>query len=116
MHFLNEKTLKKRIGKLISQKRRSLHMSQEALAEKLDIHVRTVGKIENGRSFISADNLCKLSKLFNMPIKAFFEVEDQIDIDEYNLNRIIDILRSGGNEKINYYYEVISAIEKKFDK
>lgn len=60
------------MGKLILEKRKSMKVSQEALAEKLDIHVRTVGKLESGRSFVSAENLCKLSKLFKMPVKAFF--------------------------------------------
>lgn len=116
MQIFDEKTLKKRVGKLITDKRKSLKLSQEALAEILDIHVRTVGKIESGRSFLSADNLCKLSKLFNMPVKAFFEVEDSHTVSERNLNAIIDLLKTGGDEKINYYHDVIMAIEKKFEK
>lgn len=114
MQIFNEETLKKRMGKQILEKRKSMKVSQEALAEKLDIHVRTVGKLESGRSFVSAENLCKLSKLFKMPVKAFFEVEDTHTVSERNLNAIIDILQTGGDEKINYYYDVITAIEKKF--
>ncbi len=116
MQKFNEETLKLRVGKLISAKRKSLRMSQETLAEKLDIHVRTVGKIESGRSFLTADNLCKLSEIFNMPIKAFFDVEDSVTVSEQNLNNIIDILKSGGDSKINYYYNIIKAIENNFPK
>lgn len=113
MQLFEENELKKRIGRLISEKRKALNLSQEALAEILDVHVRTVGKIENGRSFLSAGILCKLSKLFNMPVKAFFDIEDPITVNEYNLNRVIDIIRSGGDSKIDYYFNVINAIEQK---
>ncbi len=51
-------------------------MSQETLAEKLDIHIRTIGKIEHGKTFPTADTFCKLSVLFNMPIKSFFEFDE----------------------------------------
>jgi len=113
MQKFDNKTLKLRVGKLISAKRKSLGISQEALAEKLDIHTRTVGKIESGRSFVTAENLCILSELFNMPVKAFFDVEDSVTVNEQNLNQIIDILKSGGDDKINYYYNIITAIEQK---
>lgn len=48
-----------------------------------------------------------------MPLKAFFDVEDSVSVSEHNLNLIIDILKSGGEDKINYYYNIISAIENK---
>ena len=115
MHNLDEKTLKKRVGNLIAKQRKALKISQEVLAEKLDIHVRTLGKIENGYSFISADVLCKLSEIFNIPPKAFLDVEDKNEIDENKLNIITEKLRSGGNEKIDLYYNIINLIDSKYN-
>lgn len=116
MQIFNEKILKKRMGKLIAAKRKSLHISQEALVEKLDIHVRTVGKIESGNSFVTAEALCKLDEIFNMPVKAFFDIEDPVTVSDQNLHAIVDIIKSGGDDKINYYYNVISAIDKIYNK
>ena len=93
MQKFNETDLKTRVGKLIASKRKSLNLSQEALAEKIDVHVRTIGKIEHGRSFVTADALCKLSQVFNMPIKSFFEIEDPVKVDEKNLNLLMDKLK-----------------------
>ena len=115
MHNLDEKTLKKRVGNLIVKQRKTLKISQEVLAEKLNIHVRTLGKIENGHSFISADVLCKLSEIFNLSPKAFLDVEDKNEIDEDKLNIIIEKLRSGGDEKIDLYYNIINLIDSKYN-
>ena len=115
MQYLDEKFLKKRVGSLIVKQRKALKISQEVLAEKLDIHVRTLGKIENGYSFVSADVLCKLSQIFNIPPKAFLDVLDKDNIDEDKLNIITEKLRSGGNEKIDLYYNIINLIDSKYN-
>lgn len=114
MHNIDEKTLKIGLGKLIVRQRKALRISQEILAEKLDIHVRTLGKIENGHSFVSADVLCKLSKIFNVPPKAFLDVENKNEINEDKLNIIVEKLRSGGNEKIDLYYNLINLIDSAY--
>ena len=85
MHNLDEKTLKKRVG-----------------------------KIENGHSFVNADVLCKLSEIFNIPPKTLLDVEDKDGINEDKLNIIIEKLRSGGNEKIDLYYNIINLIDSKY--
>ncbi len=115
MHNLDEKTLKKKVGNLIVKQRKALKISQEVLAEKLDIHVRTLGKIENGHSFVTADVLCKLSEIFNIPPKALLDVEDKDEIDEDKLNIIVEKLRSGGNEKIDLYFNIINLIDSKYN-
>jgi len=114
MQKINENILKTKFGELVVKHRKRLYLSQEALAERLNIHVRTLGKIENGHSFVSADTLCKLSEIFNVPIKALLDFDSNSDINEQKLNTIIEKLRSGGNEKIDYYYDVINIIDRKY--
>lgn len=113
MQTIDGNTLKVRIGKLIAQKRKSLNISQEALAEKLNIHVRTIGKIEQGRSFVTAETLCKLSEVFNMPIKSFFEVENSVNSKQQNLNLLMDKLQSYSNDKTELYLSIINLIDTK---
>ncbi len=45
MQKYDERTLKIKVGELIAQKRRANKMSQETLAEKLDIHIRTMVRL-----------------------------------------------------------------------
>jgi len=113
MQIFDEKTLKSRVGKLIAAKRKSLNLSQEALAEKLNIHVRTISKIEHGQSFVTAETLCKLSQIFNMPIKSFFEIEDSKEVNVQNLNLLVDKLKTGSNDKIDLYLGIINLIDAK---
>jgi len=116
MQIFDETTLKIRVGRLIASKRKSLNISQEALAEKLDIHVRTIGKIEHGHSFPTPDSLCKLSVIFDMPIKSFFEIEDPIKFDEKNLNILVDKLKTGNSNDIDLYLNIINLIDARLQK
>lgn len=115
MQLLNGEILKNRLGKLIAGKRKAYNWSQEFLAEKLGIHVRTLGKIENGHAFVTAETLCKLSEVFKCPVKSFFDIEDELNVDKQKLNTIIEKLCSGGDEKIDYYFDVINVIDKKYN-
>lgn len=111
----NENKLKEEIGKLVAARRKAANLSQEVLAEKLDIKVRTLSKIENGHTFLSAKTLCKLCDFFNLSPKSFFDFENIKNVDERKLNEIIDKLRSGGNEKISFYYDLINLVDGKYN-
>jgi len=56
-------------------------MSQEALAEKLNVSRQTISKWENGSARPSADNLAALSDLFGLPVDAFVK-EDWMPPEE----------------------------------
>lgn len=107
-------SLKKSFGKTVREQRKVLGLSQEVLAEKLNINIRTLGKIENGHTFVSAETLCELSKIFNLPVKSFFNAQSLSD-NESKLNIIIDKLKSGGTNKIDYYYKIINLIDEKYN-
>ncbi len=116
MHNYQEKYLKTKIGKFILNNRNSLKLSQEVLSEKLGINIRTLSKIENGQSFVSAGTLCKLCNFFNLPPNAFFEIDETNNINEEKLNILIQKIRSGGNEKIDFYFNIINLIDTKYGK
>lgn len=116
MLIFDEQELKKCIGKIISDKRKSMKLSQEKLAEQLGIKLRTISKIENGHSFPSSKTLCKLSEVFGLPLKAFFDFDKRkkVSKSEQRLDDIFEKIRSGGNAKIEYYTEIFNSIEKKY--
>ena len=49
--------IKKAFGKKIKEKRLSLDMTQEQLAEKIGISAKSLSQIELGNNFVSAQNL-----------------------------------------------------------
>lgn len=110
-----EQVLKQKIGELVGRKRKALGLSQEAFAEKLGVHIRTLSKIENGHSYISAETLCKLCDFFNLPPKAFFEIDETLSVNEQKLNTIVETIRSGGDEKIDFYFQIINIIDTKYN-
>lgn len=48
-------------------------ISQETLAELMEVSRQTVSKWENGLVYPSADNLAKLSEVFGIPVDAFLK-------------------------------------------
>lgn len=63
--LINYKTL----GRHIQIARKAKHMTQEMLAEKMDVSVGHVGKIERGEKVINLERLAEISLLLNVPIE-----------------------------------------------
>ena len=55
----NEKLLQN-IGERIAERRRELGLTQESLAEKMNVSVQMVSNLENGKKGIRPENLVKL--------------------------------------------------------
>lgn len=55
-------------GKRIKNLRKEKGLSQNALAETLGIHVKTVSKAERGIIGLSVDNLIQISSYFNVSL------------------------------------------------
>ena len=65
------KALYKHIGSRIKNRREELHLSQENVAEKLNVDYRQIYFYESGRSKIHIDYLLKLCELFHVDINYF---------------------------------------------
>ncbi len=68
----DEKDLRKYAGKVIKKLREHKNMTQDELAEELNITRQAVSRYENGDRGVNQDLLFKLSKIFNVPIDEFF--------------------------------------------
>ena len=65
-HIMNPRIIKKTpiriaFGNNIRQKRISLKLSQEQLAERANLHTNYIGSVERGERNISIDNIYKIS-------------------------------------------------------
>src|ERR1700743_1828829 len=66
------------VGNRIRLRRTLLGMSQERLAEQIGLTFQQVQKYERGTNRVSSSRLFDLSKIFDVPIKFFF---DEMDVD-----------------------------------
>lgn len=61
------------VGRRVRDRRKSIKMSQESLAEKLEVSFQQVQKYERGSNRISASKLYVISKALNVEPCFFFE-------------------------------------------
>lgn len=66
-------SLKRNFGLRVRELRKSAHMTQEQLAEKLGMDTPNVCRMENGTHFPQTKNLVKLAEILNVEIKELFE-------------------------------------------
>lgn len=67
--------IRQRVGLRIKELRKSLGLTQEALAYKADLDKTYVNEVENGKRNISIINLEKLAFALNTNIRDFFSNE-----------------------------------------
>ena len=66
------KDFKMKFGLRIKEMRLANKLTQEQLAEKLDIERISLARIESGRHFPGTENLEKFAHVFNILIISFF--------------------------------------------
>ncbi len=74
--------LKKKFGQRVRIIRQKRNLSQEELAEKIDIAVNNMGKIERGESFVTAVTLDKLASVLDVKVEDFFKFDSFVSTDE----------------------------------
>ncbi|MBI3582492.1 MAG: helix-turn-helix transcriptional regulator [Nitrospinae bacterium] len=63
----------KEIGERIKKRRKELGMSQEKLAEKLDVTYQQIQRYENGTNQVNTEKLQILAVELSVPVSYFFE-------------------------------------------
>ena len=63
---MRDKTLLKEIGERICARRRKLHLTQENLAEEMDVSVQMISNLELGNKAIRPENLIKVCTALNV--------------------------------------------------
>lgn len=71
---MNTKILEN-LGKSLKKIRLERNMTQEALAEKVNIHPTYVGKLESGKNNVSIKLLFKIARALNSSLSEIFEFD-----------------------------------------
>lgn len=84
--------LKKQLGKRIKELREQRNLSQEYIAEQLDINPANYWRIENGVSYPKPENLEKICEILNVKAQELFAFEhiQRLDDIKIELKEIID--------------------------
>lgn len=73
------KDYKHSMGLRIKNQRKALNLTQEVLAEQLDISVKHFSEVERGLSGLSIENLIKLSNILGVSIDYIVKGEEDKD-------------------------------------
>ncbi len=76
------------IGKAIKQRRRELGISQERLAEMLNVSYQQVQRYENGTNKLNVENIQVIAQLLRVPVMFFFSVDFAIRINELSFENL----------------------------
>ncbi len=63
---------RKIIGEAIRLRRKKADLTQEELAEAVDLNPKYIGEIERGEKIISIEALLRIAKVVKTPIRNFF--------------------------------------------
>ena len=85
------------LGKKIIEMRKNAKLSQEQLAEKLNVTRQTISNWENGKFYPDIDALVKISKCFNISLDGLLSYDNKVL--EY-LKDSTDVVKS--NKKLLY--------------
>ena len=103
-------TLKKKFGKRVRELRKSLYLTQEQVAETINIEPPNISKMENGLHFPLPENIEKLAKVLNVEVKELFDFSHILD--DSTLKKIIcDELNNLSSKELMYIYKTIKNIK-----
>ena len=99
----------KQLGTRIKEIRKSKKITQEKLAEMINVDFGYISKLEVGQNFPSLQTLNKISEALGVDVVDFFNYNEinEIDIKE----SIIKILDEISNEKQKIIYKIAKAIK-----
>jgi len=70
----------KEIGAKIKKRRVELGISQEQLAETLDVTYQQVQRYENGTNRLNVENIQLIADILSLPVSHFFESDEKVMI------------------------------------
>lgn len=103
--------IKKEIGSKIKRLRHKNSLTQEQLAEKLNISTYTLIGIETGKNFMTAQTLQKIVECLGVSLEELFKVEHLRSTNELicDIHTIVDSVKDD-RDKVEEIYKILKAI------
>lgn len=100
----------KLIGEKIKRARNDKELTQEEMAEKLDVSVSFISQVESGEKKFNLDRIIQVSKILEKPIDYF--VEGYKRKSNEVIDEIIEILKRMSGKKLKLFLKIIKVIEE----
>lgn len=98
------------MGERLKKQRKLLHMTQEELAERLNISVKHYGGVERGNAGLSLENLVEVSNILGVNLDYLIKGEE--NTEEIIPSRIKEIYLNCPPEKRQHIIELLEVINK----
>lgn len=113
---MDGKDIKKIFGANIKELRISKNLTQEKLAELVDVDTSTITRIETGINFANCETFAKLCDIFSVPPAVLLAPKPQITLKEHNdnLKAILQLLQTCSPDSLKDIYKIIFLYTKYF--
>ena len=102
---------KKLLGKRIKELRKINGLTQEKLAEAINIETTSLSGIESGRHFPSLPTLERIAESLNVEIKTLFDFNHHKSIEQIKLD-IVNNIDKLDDDTICYIYKFFDGLVK----
>lgn len=105
--------IKKELGIKIKRMRINRGLTQEQLAEMVDVSQRTMSGIEIGENFVTAETLDKIIKALNTTSEELFATEHLKD-SKFLIEEIQNYIKliSQNPQKLETLYNIVKSLKK----
>ena len=100
--------IKKQFGKNLKHYRELKNLTQEQLAEKIEMNVRSLSFIECGTNFVTAKTLEKICKILEISPKQLFDFDYPAKQTQDLKNEITGLINTN-IEKLNDIYKILKG-------
>lgn len=111
--------LGKKIGAKIAELRLLRKLTQAQLAEKINVSVETISRMERGVTFPSLKTIENVAKALDTPLKTFFEFDSFTPVDqtfERELAKLTAFLRTRKEDELSRIHKVLKVVFEDDDK
>lgn len=98
------------MGLRLKKHRKALHLTQEQMAEKLNVSIKHYGGVERGVAGLSIENLIETSNILGIDLD--YLIKGNAPNDDILPNRIREIYLNCPKEKRHHIIEILEASEK----
>lgn len=99
-------SLKEKLGARIQEIRKSKKITQEKLAEMIDIDIPNISNIERGKRFVSSNTLEKIIDALDVEPQDLFDFGHKKSREEL-ITLINQIIKNSTDKDLEYYYRMM---------
>ena len=98
------------MGIRMKEQRKRLHLTQELMAEKLNISIKHYGSVERGLAGLSLENLVEVSNILGVGLD--YLVKGIHETDDYTPDKLKEMYLKFPQDKRQHIIELLEVISK----